>query len=239
MIQDQAYLLPKGCATSALHSVHDGTEPTAEILKPYSTLVKVEGGFRGLHHDLKNLTKRLGSPKLYEARAEFEAEGCVIVHKALKHLPNELIDDEEFWLWLTIYQCRDIVQWRHGEGAKFGNYGLEGKFEGLLCRMYLRAHVVFLDSENDPYALARMGTQDFWRSFMIRRNYASVKSMARAFATVVNNSPNGALSDDVVRKLGPKITQLNCSYTFELLDEHQCTLFVKRELARLFPDYGS
>jgi hypothetical protein len=239
MSQDQAFILPKGAAMSVLQGIRDGVEPSTEILRPYAVLVNVPGGFRGLHDDLKTLTLRLGSPKSNEARAEFEAEGCVLIHRALRELPDDLLEDAEFWMWLTIFQCRDIVEWRMGADAKFGNFGLEGKLEGLICRMFMRASIVHSESDQDPYSLARIGTQDFWRSFMIRRNYASVKSMARAFARVVNERREGALSDQDVRKLGPKITQLNSTYAYELLDERQCFTFVKREFDRLFPHYGN
>jgi len=238
-MQDQAFLLPKGAAMSVLQTVLDGIDPSSEILRPFSHLVEVEGGFRGLHDNLKELTLRLGNPKSNDARSEFESEGCVIIHRALSNLPDELINDGEFWLWLTIYQCRDIVEWRHGSDAKFGNFGLEGKFEGLMCRMFMRAYLVFSETDQDPYELARRGTQDFWRAFMIRRKYGSVKAMARAFARHVNFYFDQALSDDEVRLLGPKVTQLNSIYSYELLSEAQCREFVGREHSRLFPSDGN
>ena len=236
MKSDQAFLLTKGNAISLLQSLRGGTEPSGELLKPYPNLVEVDGGFRGLHDSLKDLCDVVGSPRSKDARAEFEAEGCIIVHKALKNLPDDLIDDPDFWLWATIFLARDVVHWRHGPSASYGNYGIEDRFEGLLSRMFLRAHLVYSETASDPYELARRGTQDFWRSFMIRRNYASVRTMARAVARRVNFEERGVLSDSDVRIVGPKITQLNSTYSYELFDEARCLEFVDREVRRLLPD---
>lgn len=240
MTQDQAFLLSKGAAITILEDLARGSEPSTEILRPFPSLVKVEGSFRGLHDSLKSLCDALPRPKgPRDGSPVFESEGAVIVHKALQHLPEELLGDSEFWLWMNIFQCRDVVQWRMGDNASWGNYGVEGKFEGLICRMFFRAHLVYSDHESDPYILARKGSQDFWRSFMLRRNYAAVKPMARAVAQRVNFSGSGNLDDAQVRILGPKITQLNSSYSYELLDQGRCEKFVDREAATLFPDAGS
>jgi hypothetical protein len=236
---DQAFLLSKGSAISALEGFATGTDPSTEILRPFSRPVEVENGFRGLHDALSLLCSRLRRPRTQRDPApEFEAEGAVIVHQALKDLPEELLGDPEFWLWLTIFQCRDIVKWRHGDDAKWLNYGMEGRLEGLICRMFFRAHLVFAESAQDPYELARRGSQDFWRAFMIRRNYASVKPMAMAVARRVNFTDGSNLDLNQVRRLGPKITQLNSSYSYELLDEARCDRFVEREAMKLFSGGG-
>lgn len=136
-------------------------------------------------------------------------------------------------MWLTIYGCRDIVQWRHLENAKPHNYGVEDKFEGLICRLFFRSQLVYDSTAPDPYLLAKRGSQDFWRSFMIRRNYAAVPTMARAVARCVNFLSEEGLDDDAVRLLGPKITQLNGSFSYELMDDALCESFVLSEANRL------
>jgi hypothetical protein len=237
MNQDQAFLLSKGIAISVIEDLRLGNEPSGELGRSFSPLVEVPGGFRGLHDSLKAVCDKLPRPKSQrDSCQEFEVEGSIITHKALKNLPDELLGDAEFWLWLTISQCRDIVQWRHGDNASLGNFGLEDKNEGLLRRLFLRADMVFSEADSDPYLLARKGTQDFWRSFMIRRNYASVKTMARAFAKRVNFSEGSNLEDSQVRILGPKITQLHSTFTYELLDDSQCEGFVRRESERVLTD---
>lgn len=242
MIQEQPFLLSKENAYRVLPKRDKETkrleadlkELPQEILRPYRQLVQMESGFRALHDELLALTAQCPTPKyVRQPCPEFEAEAAVIVHKALKVLPEELLIDKEFWLWLTIYVCRDIVRWRHTPAGGLDNYGVGDKTEGLLCRLFMRAQLVYDASETDPYRLALRGTQDFWRSFMIRRNYASVKPMARAFAHAVNFKAETAMTDDQVRVLGPKITQLNGTYTYEVLTETNCSEFVLIEAERL------
>lgn len=233
MNEEQAFLLPKAAAASVLESAAQGMEPSLDLLKPFPRLVQVDGGFSGLRSSLKALCSSLPRPKSSrDSSPEFESQGAIIVHKALRHLPEELLGDAEFWLWMNVCQCRDIVTWRHGDEAHVGNYGMEAKIEGLLCRMFMRAHLVFLESDPDPYELARKGTQDFWRSFMLRRNYACVKPMARAIARRVNFGREG-IEDDLVRKLGPRLTQLHGSYAYEMFDADRCASFVESELGKV------
>jgi hypothetical protein len=239
-MEDQAFLLSKTTAHTVLEGISNGIDPAPELLRPFPSLVSVHGGFRGLHSSLTALCKSLPQPKgRRDGSPEFESDGAILVHQALRDLPTNLLEDSEFWLWLTIYQCRDIVSWRHGVDASLGNFGVEARFEGLMCRMFLRAHLVYQSDADDPYELSRKGTQDFWRSFMIRRNYASVKDMARAFARHVNFQEAKNLIDDEVRQLGPKITQLNSSFAYEFMSEPQCYSFVTKESTRLFSDGSS
>jgi hypothetical protein len=242
MIQEQPFLLSRENAYRVLPNRNSETkmleadlaELPQDTLRPYRQLVQMESGFRALHDELLGLAALCPTPKyVRQPCPEFEAEAAVIVHKALRVLPEELLIDKEFWLWLTIYVCRDIVRWRHTSGGSLDNYGVGDMTEGLLCRLFMRAQLVYDASDADPYRLAQRGTQDFWRSFMIRRNYASVKPMARAIAHFVNFSAEVPLSDEQVRILGPKITQLNGTYTYEVLNETSCSDFVLVEAKRL------
>lgn len=90
--------------------------------------------------------------------------------------------DAGFWRWLTVKYFFEAVQARHGaenELAKEANFGIGGKFEGLIARIWFRAEVAYDKSAPDPYWLARRGDQDFWRSHVLRVRYSNARIFVR------------------------------------------------------------
>jgi len=191
--------------------------------------------------EVYDLRRRMGEPegasKVYGARFEGRAAG--LVHEGLD-LPAPVAADPEFWIWLTFGSGIDgpahLVTWRHGKpgrpfSAQDPNYGLTTDLEkGLFSRLWMRAHVVYDPGAPDPYALAERGSQDLWRSHLLRTEYGQVPRVARALLTFVHpdESPDEPRANtDVVRAMAKALRRRHATSAFELLDDDGARALVR------------
>ncbi|MDR9391927.1 MAG: DUF6339 family protein [Trueperaceae bacterium] len=182
--------------------------------------------------ELHELRRRWGEPKGAEQGywTRFEGSAAAIVHATLD-VPPDVASDPEFWAWLVLGSGHDgparLVTWRHVRGdAEFGtrdeNYGVTTDLEkGLFSRIWLRAQLAFDPDAPDPYALARRGSQDLWRSHLLRTEYGQVPHVARALLTFVHPDDDPErphVPTDVVRAMAKALRRRHASSAFELLD---------------------
>ena len=113
---------------------------------------------------------------------DFESALVEPLHRTLRIDPMQAAD-REFWIWLSVRHFFDLVQYRHGDGERLANeanFGLRGKWDGLLCRVWFRAEIAFDSNRDDPYELAKLGDQDFWRSHVLRVRFGACRSLVKA-----------------------------------------------------------
>ena len=155
---------------------------------------------------------------------EFEAKACEIVHRTLK-APRYALSDPEFWLWVTLASCESavaaLVDWRFGPSSDPKNYGVTtpGSFrEGLLARLWWRGDIGHKPEDTDPYAMARTGDQDIWRSHVFRTRYGRNREFAREFVAMIYNGERRTHPLSVERAMAKLTRARHASTAIEVLD---------------------
>lgn len=187
--------------------------------------------FESLHDQLRDLWDNCTGIK----STEFESKGGLIVHKHLQDLNPIVSTDNRFWLWLTFVSAHgkffNIVRDRMGSFQE-PNYGLASLSECLYFRLWWRG----FRFSDDNYDLALRGSAEFWRSHIIRIEYAYGDTMARAFIKF-NYPQKGQTSGgdtEFIRDLAKKLTARHASCAFETLTEDECTEILN-EISEFIP----
>ena len=166
--------------------------------------------------------------------SRFEMAAGPEVHRRLPR--HEALGDPEFWTWLAVTQCLEIVEWRYSGKPDLRNYGVGGAGENFLYRLWLRAEIVYAPRSEDPYALSRLGDIDFWRSHIFRQGYADLRAFARALVDFQFPPANGRkprLKTAEIRELVKSLKRARSNLMFEVMDEVRAGKFVEREWAKL------
>lgn len=159
------------------------------------------------------------------AGGKFESQACEVVHRCLESFEPAALADHDFWTWLAVTRLSDIVEWRFGardHHAKPANYGIGGRTENLLFRLWLRAELAKDKDAKDAYFLARSGDQDLWRSHILRQGYANVRPVAKALLKLqagLLKAKKLVSGDDEqgVRKLAKILRQLRVNVEYQFL----------------------
>jgi hypothetical protein len=152
---------------------------------------------------------------------------------------GEVVGDPEFWIWLTLVNFGDLVEWRYdaqAQGADWRNYGVGASGENFLYRLWLRAELGYDESAPDRYHLVRRGDIDFWRSHLFRQSYANARVFARALVRFQYPGPNSReprLKIGVIRELVKRLRRVRANLVFEILDEDYSMSLIESELAGL------
>jgi hypothetical protein len=168
----------------------------------------------------------------------FESEACGIVHYYLSMVDRHVRADHGFWTWLAVAYLPDIVEWRFGaigKPAQYANYGIGTRTENMFFRLWLRAELGKLTGP-DPYALAKLGDQDLWRSHLLRQGYANARNVVHsvlklqsgklssgnkiASKLVGGDEPNG------IRMLAKRLRRMRANIIFEYLTPQQSDALV-------------
>jgi hypothetical protein len=173
----------------------------------------------------------------------FEREATPILHSGLD-IGRLVAGDPGFWRWVTFFALdgsfRSIVDWRFSTSFPVAadNYGLGSIWEGLFARLWIIGDIGFNEHADDPYDLSRTGDQDFWRSHIIRQDYARSRNMARAlihfqFPDGRDGKPRLKVAE--IRELVKRVRTRNSSIAFELMDGKDLLDFLERIRQNLSP----
>ena len=165
--------------------------------------------------------------------AAFERLAVPVIHEKLNLSPI-VAGDAGFWRWLTFFNDGDfveVVDWRYGPNAKFREQylGLGELKKCFLAYLWFRANAVYNPKNSDPYLHARRGQSDLWTSHIIRVDFGSMPSMARAFIQFLHpdqEAQNLSLSE--YRELIKELNRRNGSTLLELLDDKEALDFVSQ-----------
>ena len=134
------------------------------------------------------------------------------VHRTLRDLPVETLDDPGFWRYLSLVDFWWFIAIREAPAIKRGNVMtyVDGGKECVPFRMFVRAQAV---REGDDYELAGAlpKAADFWRSHILRVKTGTSPSLARAFARL--QVKKSMVSDDV-RPFAKRINRLWTNIVF-------------------------
>jgi len=163
----------------------------------------------------------------------FERLAAPLVHQKLKLSPITA-GDARFWCWLTFScdgQFAEIVDLRYGDSAagRHGYMGFGTLKQGFLAYLWLRANAVYDKDASDPYLFCGRGQSDFWTSHIIRVDFGSMPSMARAFVKYVHpDEGTQRLQLLEYRALSSELTRRNASTLLELLDDKSAYEFIEQ-----------
>lgn len=119
---------------------------------------------------------------------KLEGEICGVVHRSLKNVPTEILDDPSFWRFLSIRYFSDFILFREKTALKAGNIGkyflAENSAESIPLRLYIRAQAVMDDKGGYALAEAVPKGTDFWRSHIIRVRTGRAQALAQSFAQI-------------------------------------------------------
>ena len=170
---------------------------------------------------------------------DFEASASAEVHKRLPLHPA--LADAEFWIWLALTHCEEVVKRRYAGSQNAKNFGVGGAGENLLYRLWLRAEIAYDAGAKDRYALSRFGDIDFWRSHIFRQGYGDVRGFARAllefqFPAKAKRKPRLKIPE--IRALAKHLKRARSNLMFEVMTEARAVEFIESEWDRLAPSTG-
>ncbi len=189
--------------------------------------VDLREGLRKLLEEARGRQPEMGGP-------EFDARATEIIHRALP-LDDRTAATDEFWRYVAVVECYEVIQWRHGSmgtdgpvSARDPHFGLGDKWECFPRRLWLRAEITRLADKEDPYELSRRGGMDFWTSGILRHLYSCNRPIARALVRyqfpVEGEFRGGSfrpqtLSLAGVRELYKRLRHFDATMTFAALDD--------------------
>ncbi len=174
----------------------------------------------------------------------YDSKACELIHSILKELPIKVAISSGFWRYLSCC-CYEYVFKRYGyssnEDFKDEHFGLIR--EAILPRLWFRADSIFKMNSDEteginPYELAKLGSSDFWSSFILRRDFARSRNLNRAMVKYffIPNKINWILKDipisvtEAFRTLGKEIQKQHSITPYEILSEKDCLKLIS-ELA--------
>jgi len=172
----------------------------------------------------------------------FEKNAVPRIHGVLSSLTEadrRPLYDEGFWRWLAVCCFSEVIARRHParDGRRnLANYGIGSLTDNFVYRVWLRGEIGFdpVRYPNDPYRLAKLGDQDFWRSHIFRQSYAMPRTFARAFIRFqFEKDEGGRLANERVRELAKRLRRLYANVAFELLDEDEALALIEEESRKL------
>lgn len=224
------------CEVLARQLVHGESPPNWELERHWvgSGQEADLGPISGVMDDMRtqfearDVTSTDDSPEMFEGR--FAGD----VHRALRDLPVEALDDPGFWRHLSLVQFWWFVAIREKAAIARGNVMtyVDGGKECVPLRMFLRAQAI-RDDEDYSLAGALPRSGDFWRSHVLRVKTGTAPALARSFAKLQREK---AMTSTEVRPFARRINRLWSNVVFHLWDEAECDQL----LSELYDEmYGS
>jgi len=166
--------------------------------------------------------------------ADFEAAAGPEIHQMLPEHPA--LADPEFWIWLTLSECQEIVDRRYSGTRNLKNFGIGGAGENLIYRLWLRAEIAHFAGKENEYELALVGDVDFWRSHIFRQSYGEVRPFVRAlveFQFPAKNRHKPRLKNAEIRELAKLLKRARTNLMFEVMSQDRAGRFILAEWERL------
>jgi hypothetical protein len=184
----------------------------------------------------KEMAKKSKKPSSNE-RSSVEFSTAKWLHQILSYDKNAF-SDVEFWLWLSIKYFRDFIKWRAGgtPTIKIANFGINSSTsvsitENVLYRMWVRANIGYNEELNDPYKnITPTKTYDFWQSFIVRRDFANIECISKAF---INKLFEAKLNTNEYREIGKWLTGIQSNLLFNSLTDEQAENLLKNKIEEI------
>lgn len=150
---------------------------------------------------------------------EFEGRAAGSLHRALRDLPIEALDEPGFWRYVSLEKLWWFISVREAGSIARGNVmkyvdGLHPA-ECVPMRMFLRAQAI---RDGDDYTLASALTRsgDFWRSHVTRVRTGSAPPLARGFARL---QAQVRMPTDDLRPFARRVNRLWTNVVLDRIDD--------------------
>lgn len=193
---------------------------------------------RSLVERVDQLLEKRGTDEI-PSNDRFEAEAAVIMFDELGL--SDPVSDPEFWIWMAVEPGACLISKRYpGTEANLipnrTNFASPNARETYFYRLWARGHLGYDAAAKDPYALARSGDIDFWRSHILRQSLTEAGSLRHALIRFqyphgAASSPN--LSTPKIRKLIKRLKRTAANINVEMLNHEQAEHLIRREWCAL------
>lgn len=183
------------------------------------------------------------NPNLTDKEIDFN--NSKILYEALRHLPNYIITDERFWLWLYLDKCYTQVRtmmkingkstiedhWTFKQGVR------RGLMFGVLSRCFYRVVLTIDERKEDKYELTRWIIQSperfrnlTWRSFSSEAHL--VRGILRAEKRAVQE--NGFENNDFYTSIAKYISRIGSVKLLDVFTEEDIEELVYKKMIELY-----
>lgn len=186
-----------------------------------------------LERALEEMKSQFDQRKRQATAESFEGRFSGAVHRALRDLPIEALDDPGFWRYLSLANFWWFIAEREAPAIGRGNVMtyVDGGKECVPFRMFLRAQSV---RDGDDYELAGIlpKSADFWRSHVLRVRTGTAPPLTRSFARL--QADKRMVSDDL-RPFARGINRLWTNVVLHTWDDDECDELLAELYDEMFP----
>lgn len=231
-------ILVRERAREALEALRQGKGVPEGAIREDATVQSSPGDLARLVAELKALLPGRPIPERGREGFDFDVQAAVLIHRLLDRHHPALVD-RDFWRYLAVVELHEVIDWRHGgpEGRakNLENFGIGGSLvECYPYRCWLQADIAYEERLPDPYAWARLGDPDTWRSHLFRQNWARDRRVAKAFLKTVFGAPGAGstVRGPDPRKLAKELRRVAATLTLAALDEESLDDLMEELAAR-------
>lgn len=165
-------------------------------------------------------------------------EGLMIepYHLALRELPPEVLTDRDFWRFLATAHLFAFATWRDHRIGGSGwpaneSYGCSGRSlhpDAISLRMFNRGQISVLAASEgeDPYAVARPGAGDIWKSHILRTLNSQAPLVVKS---MIQKAEQGEFPATLVRPFIKRVRKVRANVLLEAFDALDAEEFVTAE----------
>lgn len=229
-VETEKYVAGRRDGTLTAHDLHadqKGDEAEGDYEAVLDLLDLLTGEWKSLD---------LSKTKSDQGKDAIEGKLAVMLHKGFSALPGSVLSDRDFWRYCAAHMF-ELVEWRNGAGCSLDNYGAKVASNVRECmphRMFDRANIAYRGGiaagDKDPYALAKFGASDVWRSHILRVLNGNAPIVAHE---ILSDVKGGRLKTDIVRPFIRNVRRVRANVLFELLDLQHARGLVDRETSRV------
>jgi hypothetical protein len=177
--------------------------------------------------------------------AELEQEFAQHLFETLNGLPEQVLQDSDFWRYLTLFPYRWYVWTREGnfKPTRFGGDGESQKSRWTLVRAFLWASKTLDDVEGDKYLAgirnARLEADlsdgwviDFYSNNVVRNTMTMQAKVAQALVEAVTNEPpvfDKSNSDRPTDDVAQRVRRLSGNVYFPALERDELVALFEAE----------
>lgn len=176
---------------------------------------------------------------------EIDIHNSILLYEALNNLPNYILTDERFWLWLYFEKFYKVTKsmmkikgpstikdhWTFEQGVR------RGLMFGVLSRCFYRVALTIEEDKIDKYNLARWIIQSperyrnlTWRSFSSERHL--VRGIIRGEKRAVDEY--GYENNDFYAEIAKFISQIGSVRLLDVIDEKDVENMVYNKMKELY-----
>lgn len=176
---------------------------------------------------------------------EIDFKNSIILYEALKDLPNYILTDEKFWLWLYFEKFYKVTKsmmkikgastikdhWTFEQGVR------RGLMFGVLSRCFYRVALTVEEYKPDKYELTRWIIQSperyrnlTWRSFSSEKHL--VRGIIRAEKKAVDEY--GYENNDFYAEIAKYISQIGSVRLLDVIEENDIENMVYNKMTELY-----